>query len=337
MRVLVIGGTGLISTAIVRRLLVCGHTPVLFNRNKTLKRFPESVETIQGNRQDFSDFENKIAACRADAVIDMLTYDANTAAHAVRVFQGRVQQYLFCSTVCVYGGPLSTIPALEDEPRTPVSDYGRGKRDAEVVFENAHRDSGFPVAMFRPSHCYGPGQPLLDIWGYNPCIINRIREGRPILVPGDGYGAWQPGHIDDMAKGFVGALGRPATLGKAYNIVGPEIMDWRSFHERMAKAIGCEAHIVPMTTAQILAGAPKDLSSMLDEIFQYPAAYSNVALSRDVPEFSGLIPWEEGVRETVAWMDATNVHRPSAEQPWLDVLAGEARRFESELLAQRPE
>jgi len=336
MRVLVIGGTGLISTAIVRRLLASGHDPVLFNRNQTPKRFPEKVETIVGDRQDFPAFEQKMSDCRVDAVIDMIAYDAKTAKHAVRVFRNRVQHYLFCSTVCVYGGPLSMIPALEDEPKTPVSEYGRGKRDAEAVFEEAFRNAGFPVTMFRPSHCYGPGQPLLDIWGYNPCLVNRIREGRPILVPGDGYGVWQPGHIDDVAKGFAGALGRPATLGKAYNIVGPEIMDWRGFHERMAKAIGCEARIVTMTTAQMLAGAPKKVSSMLDEIFQYPAAYSNAALSRDVPEFSSFVPWEEGVRATVAWMDETKAHRPCADQPWLDALSEQAQRFERELKSQRP-
>ncbi len=331
MRVLVLGGTGLISTAIVKRLIQTGQEPVLFNRGKSPRRYRDEVEIIVGDRQEFSGFHETIARQRFDAVIDMITFDGRTARNAVEVFSGRASHYLFCSTVCVYGGPLTTIPALEDEPRTPVSEYGRGKCEAEAVFEAAFRDSGFPVTMFRPSHCYGPGQPLLDIWGYNPSLINRIREGRPIIVPGDGFGAWQPGHIDDVAKGFAGALGRPATLGQAYNIVGPEIMDWRSFHERMARALGHEANIVTMTTAQILAGAPTAQSSMLKEIFQYPAAYSNAALRRDVPEFADLIPWEDGVRDVAAWMDAENLHRPCAEQAWIDGLAAAARNFEQEL------
>ena len=331
MRVLLLGGTGLISTAITRRLLEMGHEPILFNRGQSKRRFEKDVETVIGDRQDFPAFEKLVAPLDADAVIDMITFDAATARHAVEVFAGRVQHYLFCSTVCVYGGPLSCLPAREDEPRTPVSEYGRNKLEAETVFEEAHQESAFPVTVFRPSHCYGPGQPLLDIWGYNPCLVNRLRQGRAILVAGDGYGLWQPGHINDVAKGFVGALGRPATLGRAYNIVGDEIMTWRVFHERMACAIGCEARIVCMTTAQILAGSKPEHHSMVKENFQYHAAYTNTALKRDVPEFTDLIPWEEGVRDTVAWMDEAGIHRPPEEQPWIDVLARRAQDFEKDL------
>lgn len=331
MRVLVLGGTGLISTAIVDRLVAVGHEVVLFNRGLSERRFSAEVTSILGDRQDFALFESKMAGLSVDAVIDMITFDPRTAAHAVKVFGGRVAQYLFCSTVCVYGGPLSKVPADEDEPHTPVSGYGRNKSEAEAVFFDAFRRNGFPVTAFRPSHCYGPGQPLLDIWGYNASLVNRIREGRPIIVAGDGIGLWQPGYIGDVAKGFVGALGRDAVKGKAYNIVGDEIMDWRTFHERMARALRHEVRIVCMTTEQIAAGAPPEAASMLVEIFQYHAAYANARLKADVPEFTDLLAWEEGVRRTAAWMDANNVHEPCATKPWIDALAEEAAAFEKRL------
>ena len=335
MRVLLLGGTGLISTAIVERLVASGHEPILFNRGKTEARLSRDVETIIGDRADFDTFAGLMSGVDVDAVIDMITFDAERATNSVEVFDGRVSHYLYCSTVCVYGGPLTKVPADEDEPHTPVSDYGRGKSEAEAVFMAAFERSDFPVAMFRPSHCYGPGQPLLDIWGYNPSLVNRIREGRPIIVPGDGYGLWQPGHIDDMAKGFVGALGREQTFGKAYNIVGDEVMTWNDFHIRMAQAIGCEANIVPMTTAQIAAGAPQEHTGMLVEIFQYHAAYSNERLKEDVPEFTNLIPWENGVRDTVQWMDGAKVHEPCDAQPWIDALASQVLEFEKELEANQ--
>lgn len=331
MRVLVIGGTGLISTAIVDRLIEKGHEPVLFNRGKTSPRHTRTVETIAGDRSDYPAFAAAVSGRRFDAVIDMITYDAERARNAVDVFAGKIEHYLFCSTVCVYGGPLTRIPADEDEPHRPVSNYGRGKRDAEAVFRQAHESGKFPVTMFRPSHCYGPGAPLLDIWGYNPSLVTRIREGRPILAPGDGYGLWQPGYVGDMAKGFAGALGRRECYGKAYNLVGDEIMDWRSFHERMARAIGREAVIVTLTTAQICAGAPADETAMLREIFQYHAAYTNARAKQDIPEFRDLLPWEEGVRRTVAWLDEMKLHEPVDKQPWIDALAEAAHTFEQSL------
>ncbi len=331
MRVLVLGGTGLISTAIVERLIADGHDPLLFNRGRTPARLSRDVERITGDRQDFDAFQATVQQLRVDAVIDMITYDPRTAAHSAELFQGRVQQYVFCSTVCVYGGPLTKIPADESEPLRPVSDYGRGKRDAEQVFITAWELSEFPVTIFRPSHCYGPGAPLLDIWGYNPSLVSRIREGKPILVPGDGTGLWQPGYVDDVAKGFVGALGKDASLGMAYNVVGEEIMNWRTFHERMARAMGCEPNIVCMTTNQLLAGASNGAGTMLKEIFQYHAAYSNGRLKADVPEFTDLLPWEEGVRRTVAWMDEAGIHEPADSRGWIDTLAQHAKEFEVSL------
>lgn len=331
MRVLVIGGTGLISTPIVRRLLAEGHDPVLFNRGQTATRFERPVTVIQGDRQNFDAFKRAVQDVAADAVIDMLTYDRATAEHNIAVFGGRVAHYLFCSTVCVYGGPLSRIPAVEDEPRTPVSAYGQGKLEAEDAFFAAHASSGFPVTLLRPSHCYGPGQPLLDIWGYDASLVTRLRAGLPVLVAGDGHGLWQPGHVDDMAKGFVGALGREVTFGKAYNIVGDEVMTWRRFHERMAEAIGVAANLVTMTTDQIVAGTPDGKAEWLRENFQYHAAYSNAALKADVPVYRDLIPWEEGVRDTVRWMDENNIHEPADAKPWVDTLAARAEGFLKEL------
>jgi nucleoside-diphosphate-sugar epimerase len=332
MRVLVIGGTGLISTAIVEKLLADGHEPVLFNRGATASRLSQAVETVTGDRQDFTDFSTKAAAIQAEAVIDMITFNPDTARNAVEVFSGRVQHYLFCSTVCVYGGPLSTVPADEDEPHTPSGEYGRLKSESEAAFLEAHDREGFPVTMFRPSHCYGPGRPLLDIFGYNATLVNRIREGKPILVPGDGHGLWQPGYIGDMAKGFVGALAHPdATVGKAYNLVGDEIMTWREFHETMGRALGHEVELIAMTTAQIMAASPAGTTGMLDEIFQYPAAYSNGRLKADVPEYVDLLSFEEGVRRNVAWMDETGAHESSDSQPWLDALIEKERAFRESL------
>ncbi len=332
MRVLVLGGTGLISTAIVDRLIEAGFTPVLFNRGQSAPRHQADVEAIRGDRQDFPAFAAAIADAKFDAVVDMITYDARTARHAVDVFRGRASHYLFCSTVCVYGGPLSQIPATEDEPQTPVSDYGRNKSEAEEVFRDAHRTHGFPVTMFRPSHCYGPGQPLLDIFGYNPALAPRIRAKRPILVPGDGIGLWQPGYVGDVAKGFVGALAHEETKGEAYNIVGDEIMDWQTFHRIMGEALGHEANIVPMTTGQIVAGAPaEEDTSMLVEIFQYHAAYTNQKLKAHVPEFTDLLPFAEGVRRTVAWLDETGGHAPDGAQAWIDTLVEREKTFRMSL------
>ena len=162
MRVLILGGTGLISTAIVEWLIAKNHTPVLFNRGKSPHRFEYELEQIPGDRTDFRAFSTAMKRQRFDAVIDMITFDAKTAAHNAKVFDGKVAHFLFCSTVCVYGGQLTKIPAGESEPHRPVSAYGENKSKAEAAYMRAFRERNFPVTIFRPSHCYGPGAPLLD-------------------------------------------------------------------------------------------------------------------------------------------------------------------------------
>ncbi len=331
MRVLILGGTGLISKAIVKRCLKAGHEVTAYNRGNTKNRIGETVPMIYGNRYDFPTFEEEFAECEYDAVIDMITYDAATAANSVKVFGGRVRQYLFCSTVCVYGGPLTTIPAGENEPHTPAGDYGQRKSEAEAVFMEASRASGFPITVFRPSHCYGPGQPLLDIFGYNATLVSRLRDGKPILVPGDGYGLWQPGHVDDMAKGFAGALGNDALVGESFNLVSDDIMTWRTFHDRMAAALGLDAKLVPMTTPHLIAGAPHGATGMLEEIFQYHAAYSNAKIKAAIPEFGNFVAFEDGVRETVRWLDDVGGHAASEEQAWIEALAEKSLEFEKDI------
>ena len=319
MKVLVIGGTGLISTAIVNHLIEKKFETIVYNRGARAVRYDSTrVTEVHGDRHNYAAFASQMAELKPDAVIDMITFDPETALHAVEVFSGKVTHYLFTSTVCVYGGPVTRIPTLEDEPHKPTGEYGRNKSAAEKIFMHAHAKNGFPVTMFRPSHCYGEGAPRLDIWGYRGALMSRLREGKPVIVPGDGHGLWQPGHVADMAKGFVGALGRDVTKGKAYNIVGDEVMTWSEFHQRAARVLGAEANLVPMTTTEILAGAPADKNWMLDEIFQYHASYSSAALKADVPEYTDLLTFEEGVKRTVAWADANGAVEPSNAQAWVD-------------------
>src|SRR5205814_697289 len=146
-----IGGTGLISTAITRQLVERGDEVTLFNRGKTESRVPADVRVIQGDRKDYAAFESRMAGEVWDAVIDMVAYHPDDEASAIRAFRGRIGQFVFCSTVCVYGGDLSTLPAKEDEPRTPTAGYGRNKVACEDLLMDAYQDSRFPVTIMRPS------------------------------------------------------------------------------------------------------------------------------------------------------------------------------------------
>jgi len=329
MNTLVIGGTGLISGGITRELLRRGHRVTVFHRGHTPLR-QRGVMEVLGDRGNRGLFESAAHALTAhgkyDAVFDLICFNREDAASAVRAFQGRVGQYLFCSTVCAVGVPTTKVICDEDEPYHPISGYGRGKEAAEKYFLAAWRRSKFPVTIFRPSHTYGPGGgwvlgTFLTDWGTDAELVNRIRAGKPVVVHGDGQTLWQSCYVDDVAKGFVGAAGRRKTLGQIYQVCGRDILTWDEYYRAVGRAAGRAPKIVHVPTDLILRQAPGSATGFLSEIARYHGAYAIAKLRRDVPEFNPTITVEEGTRRHIRWLEVEGRLKRSPKRPFEDRLA----------------
>jgi nucleoside-diphosphate-sugar epimerase len=318
MRVLIIGGTGLISTAITRQLVARGDSVTLFNRGKTDARVPDGVRFLHGDRKEYPEFEKALSGTTWDAVIDMVGFVPEDAVSAVRTFRGNVGQFIFCSTVCVYGGELSHLPAREDESRTPTGNYGRNKVACEDLFMEAYDGDRFPVTIMRPSHTYGEGGVIVHSLGWGTTFLDRIRKGKPVVVHGDGTSLWVSCHIDDAARGFVGALGNRKAIGKAYNVTGEDWRTWNGYVLGVADAIGGTADIVHIPTDVLGKLAPKRASATVD-IFQYNSVFDNGAAMKDLG-FRYTVSWVEGVRRTVAWLDEQDKIANSDDDPFDDRL-----------------
>lgn len=312
MRILVIGGTGLISTAAVNEMLRRGHEVVTLNRGQTESRIEGQVHALTGDRHDLDWFNRAVRSVEPEAVLDAICFTPEEMRQTLDALPGNSAHVLFVSTVCAYG-PLSSVPADEDEPHTPVSAYGRNKSACESLLFDHGRRTGQPVTVLRPSHCYGPGQPLLSLWGYDRKLLHRLREGKPVVVQGDGEALWQPGFVPDLAEAVCEALGNPSVFGTALNLVGHEIMTWREYFERMAAAAGCEANLVCCPSEAIQRLEP-DVSGMLMDIFRYHGAYDDGRLRTLLPGYTCKTPWEAGVRMTVEWIEETEVVDRSDEE-----------------------
>lgn len=313
MRVLVIGGTGLMSTPLVRKLAERGFDVIMFNRGQTKRRgIPDGVQHIVGNRTDYAMFEQAMRMHEVDAVIDMLCFTPSDAQSCLRAFRGRVQQFIFCSTVRVQGGPLDRLPALEDDACHPVAEDARNKLACEQLFRAAYARDGFPVTIFRPASTFGPGRAPLGIFMWDKYLPDRIRRGKPILVHGDGLTLWQDLYVDNCADGFVEALGNERAIGQVYNI-GGEAQTWNDHFRRMADALGGTANLVHVPTDLLLDVLPDALTGGLRTNFQYHVFHSCQKLMRDVPGFGIHISYEEGIRRTVAWMEEEGLSANSDE------------------------
>jgi nucleoside-diphosphate-sugar epimerase len=300
MRVLLIGGTGLISRGIVKHLLTRGASITMFNRGQRENTLPESVESIHGDRNDFDAFESTFRDKRFDVVIDMIAYNPKQAESDVRAFGGRCGHFIFCSTVCTYGVKVPPHVLVDETfPQEPISEYGRNKVACEKIVMAAHQERKMPVTIIRPSHTYGPGNPLIDNLEPDAVSWDRIERGLPVLCAGDGLGLWVSTHRDDVGKLFAYAAMNPTTFGQAYNATRDEIFTWQDLIRETAAAIGQSPKVLFMPAEWIVGHEPKRFG-LLREITQFHGAYNSSKAKRDVAEFRCEISYATGAAQTLA-------------------------------------
>jgi nucleoside-diphosphate-sugar epimerase len=310
MEVLIVGGSGLISVGIVEQLLARGASVTAFNRG--LRPLPERVTSIIGDRDDRAAFERAFERRRFDVVIDMICFSPADAESTIRAFGGRCAQLQFCSTVCTYGPEISGRVLVDEEcPQRPVTEYGRNKLACERLFLEAGAAGKFAVTIFRPSHTYGPGAPLIDQLEGDGPTWDRVARGLPVLVAGDGLGLWQSTHRDDCGRLFALAALDPRTYGQAYNAVRDRVFTWRDYYRQAAAALGTRARLIFAPTDWLLARRPRRFG-FLAEITRHHGAYAWAKARAHVPGFQATIDFEEGARQTFAdlrrrgrWRDAT--------------------------------
>lgn len=325
MDVLVIGGTGLISTSIVRQLLERGDTVTCTNRGRSENRLPQSdrLTLLVGDRSDRPAFEAAFSDKIYDVVVDMISFHPDDARSAMRAFSGRCGQFVHCSTVCVTSGPPHTIPTPETEPHHSIGGYGVNKGAIEDILLAAYRDTGFPATILRPSHSYGEGGNLIrpfGAWGSFGTFPDRLRKGKKIIVPGDGVGLWASCHVDDVAAGFLATFGHPDALGEVFHVTGSENMTWDDYHAQVAEAVGGSFHPVHIPREVLNRIASPDWCGGMNEIFAWTSIFDTSKL-RALGWAGQTIPWREGARRTIAWMEANGkVQDASADGGYEDRL-----------------
>jgi nucleoside-diphosphate-sugar epimerase len=300
MKILMIGGTGTISTGIVAQLVARGtDTITVFNRGKRRDSVP-GVTTVLGDRTDHAAFEAQMAALGTfDVVIEMIGYSPADAESLVRAFSGRCGQLIFCSTVDVYAKPAPHYPITEtnapDNRHSPW-DYAAHKVLCEQILTAASARGAFPLTIIRPVQTYD-GLWVLDSLGSGLRHIDRLRKGRPIIVHGDGQSLWGAVHRDDCARAFVGALANPTAIGKAYHTSPDSATTWRDYQRDVARAIGApEPTFVPIPVELLLRCT--DRAFVTSANFAYNNCFDNTAARRDLG-FAPTISWHDGVK--AAW------------------------------------
>ncbi len=301
MRVLFIGGSGVISSACSALAVQRGIDLTVLNRGSSNDRpLPPEATVLHADIRDPAAAAAALGRREFDAVVDWVAFTPEHVRTDLDLFGGRTGQYVFISSASAYQTPPSRLPVTESTPlRNPFWQYSRDKIACEDLLTAAYREEGFPATFVRPSHTYDKTLIPLD-GGWT--ALARMRQGRPVVVHGDGTSLWTLTHHADFARGFVPLLGHPRTLGEAFHITSDDVLTWNQVTAALAAAAGTSADIVHVPSDAIAAADPDWGASLIGDK-AHSLVFDNTKVRGVVPDFRPVIPFEQGAREIVAWYD----------------------------------
>jgi len=307
MKVLVLGGTGVISRAITTQLLADGHDVILFNRGKRTTPNSSDVRQIIGDRNDRTAFREQLQREQFDAVIDMICFTPDDARSTVETFGGRIQQLIICSSSLAYQRPYRAVPIREDVERLcvdPSTTFPRAFDKAEMErYLLQQMQNGMPITIIRPSFTLGAGTSAFGVLRQNYGVVDRIRKGKPLVMFGDGNNLWSFTFTPDIALAFAGAVGNAATYGQHYHATSEECTVWKDAYLTLGKILGKDVKLFHMSSQALMHAAPKMCAHLFYEK-SHAGLFDNSKIRRDIPGFRPRINLEQGLRDLLAWYEA---------------------------------
>ena len=325
MKVLFIGGTGIISSACSQLAIERGIELYLLNRGQSFRPIPKGAHHLQADIRVRESVKAAIGKMNFDSVVEWLAYTPDQIESDLEVFRGCTGQYVFISSASAYQKPPQKLPITEETPlENPFWEYSRNKIACEKRLLKAFQEEQFPITIVRPSHTYDcTSLPMEGRY----TVVNRMRQGKKVIVHGDGSSLWVLTHHRDFARGFLGLLGNPKTIGESFHITSDELLTWNQIFKIIAEAAGTQAEIVHVPS-EVIARYDAEWGDSLLGDKMHSVIFDNSKIKRFVPDFKAEIPFEQGAREIIQWYDADPTRR--AVDRNFDRLIDEIiRRFEA--------
>jgi nucleoside-diphosphate-sugar epimerase len=302
LKVLFIGGTGVISSACARVAVEHGIDLFVLNRGRSTDRpLPRGVTMLRADAREPRSVRQEIKDLDFDAVVDWVAFTPDQVRTDIELFSGRTGQYVFISSASAYQTPPARVPVTESTPlRNPFWAYSRGKIACEDLLVAAYREQGFPATIVRPSHTYDQTTVPFD-GGWT--VLGRMLAGKPVIVHGDGTSLWTLTHNEDFARAFVPLLAHTRTLGDAIQITSDDVLTWNQIAEALAAALGVSAQVVHVPSDAIAAADPDWGAGLLGDK-AHSMIFDNAKVRGLVPGWRAVIPFEQGAREIADWYRA---------------------------------
>jgi nucleoside-diphosphate-sugar epimerase len=298
MKVLFIGGTGIISSACSRLALERGMELYLLNRGQSSRPIPPGAKFLHGDIRDPQSVNSALGSLSFNAVVDWVAFTPEHIETDVQLFQNRTDQFVFISSASAYQTPPASLPVRESTLLdNPFWQYSRDKIACEDRLIRAYREQKFPITIVRPSHTYD--RTLLPMHG-GWTVVDRMLRGEKVIVHGDGTSLWTLTHNTDFAKGFVGLLGNSHAIGDIFHITSDEWLTWNQIFELTAHAAGTKAKMAHIPSDLINAYDPEWGDGLLGDK-AHSFVLDNSKIKGIVPDFLCTTPFSKGICEIIEW------------------------------------
>lgn len=305
MKILFIGGTGTISSAITRQLAAKEDCQLyLINRGTHASEVPANVITIVADINDEADVARKLDGMMFDCVCDFIGFVPEQLERDHRLFSGRTRQFMYISSASAYAKPGRNYIITEGTSLVnPHWEYSRNKIACENLLMKWYREEGFPVTIVRPSHTYCERSIPVGFHGTKGSwqVLKRMIEEKPVIVHGDGESLWTMTNNEDFARGFIGLICNPHAIGEAYQIMSDETPSWNQIYKTGADALGVEfkPYYVSSSYLNEIAPASFDVEGNLLGDKALSVVFDCSKLKRAVPDFTTHVSFAEGCRRAV--------------------------------------
>jgi nucleoside-diphosphate-sugar epimerase len=304
MKVLIIGGTGTISSYVVEKSLEKGMDITIMNRGNHNQFVPEGVEFIIGDINNENETRDLLKDKYFDSVIQFVAFTKKQVERDVRLFKGKTDQYIFISSASAYHKPIEDYPITEETTLfNPYWDYSQNKIDCEEYLNSVE---DLNITIVRPSHTYDNKMimAVMTRRNYEYAHIQRLKDGKPIIIPGDGTSVWTITHASDFANSFVYLIGNSKAYNDVFHITGDKLYTWEQLTNIMAKSLGVEPQIIHIPSDYIIKHMPEMEGPLLGDK-SWSAIFDNSKIKSISEEYTSVVGYEDVISDVLQYY---NVH-----------------------------
>lgn len=305
MKILILGGTGVISRQIVAQAVQAKHDVTVFNRGIKAAAIPEGVTVVLGDRKDTADFEAKMQELSVDVVIDMISFNIADVKQMLALFGDRCKQYIVTSSSSAYDRPYKSHPVSEDKEQLTMDDsfaYGFNKAEMDRYLQSQMGKYSAAITIIRPCLTFGEGSGTVGTFRQNRNIGRRIAQGKPVVMVGEGVIPWTFTFSPDLAKAYVLACGNEKTYNDCFHVTNTEVVVWEDLYRAIGKVVGKEPNFVYISSATLRKIYPSVCTHLNYEKVHY-AVLSNEKIQKAIPEYQPQISLQQGMQDLMDWWE----------------------------------